>query len=128
MRAFFEYNALHMEPWDGPAGLVITDGRYAVCTLDRNGLRPSRWVVTKDNFITVASEVGTYGYKPEDVVAKGRLGPGQILSIDTEEGRLMHTEDVDNSLKQTHSYKKWIREQAMRIKGSLNPAPQKLPV
>ncbi|MEQ9022247.1 MAG: hypothetical protein RLN82_05745, partial [Pseudomonadales bacterium] len=94
---------------------------YAVCTLDRNGLRPSRWVVTKDNFITVASEVGTYGYKPEDVVAKGRLGPGQILSIDTEEGRLMHTEDVDNSLKQTHSYKKWIREQAMRIKGSLIP-------
>ena len=121
LRAFFEYNALHMEPWDGPAGLVITDGRYAVCTLDRNGLRPSRWVVTKDNFITVASEVGTYGYKPEDVVAKGRLGPGQILSIDTEEGRLMHTEDVDNSLKQTHPYKKWIREQALRIKGSLIP-------
>ena len=121
LRAFFEYNALHMEPWDGPAGLVITDGRYAVCTLDRNGLRPSRWVITKDNLITVASEVGTYHYEPEDVVAKGRLGPGQILSIDTQEGKLLHTEDVDDQLKQTRPYKRWLRDQAKRIKGSLIP-------
>ena len=121
LRAFFEYNSLHMEPWDGPAGLVITDGRYAVCTLDRNGLRPSRWVITKDDFITVASEVGTYSYEPEDVVAKGRLGPGQILSIDTQEGKLLHTADVDNELKQAHPYKIWLRENAKRIKGALIP-------
>lgn len=121
LRAFFEFNSLHMEPWDGPAGLVITDGRYAVCTLDRNGLRPSRWVITKDDFITVASEVGTYNYKPEDVVAKGRLGPGQILSIDTQDGKLLHTQDVDNALKQTHPYKQWLRDQAKRIKGALIP-------
>ena len=69
---------MHQEPWDGPAGLVITDGRYAVCTLDRNGLRPSRWVMTDDDVITVASEVGVYDYAPESVVAKGRLGPGDI--------------------------------------------------
>ena len=86
LRAFFEYNSLSMEPWDGPAGLAITDGRYAVCTLDRNGLRPLRWVMTNDDCITLASEIGTYNYKPENVIAKGRLGPGQILSIDTEKG------------------------------------------
>ena len=62
LRAFYEYNSMHVEPWDGPAGLVITDGRYAVCTLDRNGLRPSRWVITNDDVITVASEIGVHGY------------------------------------------------------------------
>ena len=124
LRAFYEYNSLHMEPWDGPAGLVITDGRYAVCTLDRNGLRPSRWVITKDGFITVASEIGTYDYQPENVVAKGRLGPGEILSIDTKEGKLLHSDDVDNDLKSRHPYKYWLRENALRIKGSLVPKPE----
>ncbi|MBR9909823.1 MAG: glutamate synthase large subunit [Gammaproteobacteria bacterium] len=118
LRAFYEFNSMHVEPWDGPAGLVITDGRYAVCTLDRNGLRPSRWVITKDDFITVASEVGTYGYKPEDVVAKGRLGPGQILSVDTETGQLFHTADVDNQLKAGHPYKKWLRAKALRLEST----------
>lgn len=119
LRAFYEYNSMHVEPWDGPAGLVITDGRYAVCTLDRNGLRPSRWVITKDNFITVASEVGTYDYKPEDVVAKGRLGPGQILSVDTQTGQLHHTEDVDRLLKESKPYKKWLNQKATRIEATL---------
>lgn len=119
LRAFYEYNSMHVEPWDGPAGLVITDGRYAVCTLDRNGLRPSRWVITKDDFITVASEVGTYDYKPEDVVAKGRLGPGQILSVDTQTGKLFHTDDVDNLLKGTKPYKQWLSEKATRIEATL---------
>jgi glutamate synthase (NADPH/NADH) large chain len=119
LRAFYEFNSMHMEPWDGPAGLVMTDGRYAVCLLDRNGLRPSRWVVTKNGFITVASEIGTYGYKPEDVVAKGRIGPGQILAIDTKTGEVLHTEDVDNRLKTAQPYKKWLRENAQRIEAKL---------
>ena len=123
LRAFYEYNSMHMEPWDGPAGLVLTDGRYAVCTLDRNGLRPSRWVITKDDFITVASEVGTYQYDPSDVVAKGRLGPGQILSVDTVKGELRHTADVDNELKKAHPYKKWLKEKARRIRSTLVTAP-----
>src|SRR5690606_26392471 len=89
--------------------------RYAVCTLDRNGLRPSRWVITNDDIITVASEVGVYAYKPEDVVAKGRLGPGQIMSIDTETGTLYHTRDIDQLLKSAHPYKQWMREGALRI-------------
>ena len=115
LRAFYEYNSMHIEPWDGPAGLVITDGRYAVCTLDRNGLRPSRWVITKDDIITVASEIGTYDYKPEDVVAKGRLGPGQILSIDTQTGTLANTKDIDEQLKRSKPYLKWLKENSTEI-------------
>ena len=119
LRAFYEYNSMHIEPWDGPAGLVITDGRYAVCTLDRNGLRPSRWVITKDDIITVASEVGVYNYDPADVVAKGRLGPGQIMSIDTLTGELHNTQEVDNQLKSTQPYKQWLKERALRVESTL---------
>ncbi|MGH1484896.1 MAG: glutamate synthase large subunit [Cellvibrionaceae bacterium] len=115
LRAFYEYNSMHIEPWDGPAGLVITDGRYAVCTLDRNGLRPSRWVMTKDDVITVASEIGVHDYAPEDVVAKGRLGPGQILSVDTLTGELSHTDDIDQQLKSSKPYKQWLEENAKII-------------
>jgi glutamate synthase (NADPH) large chain len=120
LRAFYEYNSMHIEPWDGPAGLVITDGRYAVCTLDRNGLRPSRWVITSDDLITVASEVGVYSYDPADVVAKGRLGPGQIMSIDTQTGQLHHTRDIDNQLKSSKPYKHWMKARALRIESTLN--------
>ncbi|WP_444903650.1 glutamate synthase large subunit [Microbulbifer sp. CnH-101-E] len=123
LRAFYEYISMHMEPWDGPAGLVMTDGRHAVCTLDRNGLRPSRWVITKDDIITVASEVGVYNYAPEDVVAKGRLGPGQMLSVDTQEGKLYHTADIDNMLKRAQPYKRWLKEKARRIRSTLVTAP-----
>ncbi|MGB1906110.1 MAG: glutamate synthase large subunit, partial [Spongiibacter sp.] len=119
LKAFYEYNSMHMEPWDGPAGQVMTDGRYAVCMLDRNGLRPSRWVITKNGFITVASEIGTYGYQPDQVVAKGRVGPGQILVVDTQTGEVLHTKDVDERLKSAHPYKKWLRENANRLQDQL---------
>ena len=118
LKAFYEYNSMHMEPWDGPAGVVLTDGRYAICLLDRNGLRPARWVRTSDGFITLASETGTYGYRPEDVVAKGRVGPGQMLVVDTETGELLRTEDVDTRLKNRHPYKQWLREHSRRIEGT----------
>jgi glutamate synthase (NADPH/NADH) large chain len=118
LRAFYEYHSMHMEPWDGPAGLVVTDGRYAVCLLDRNGLRPARWVQTKDGFITVASEIGTYAYRTEDVVAKGRVGPGQILMVDTHTGELLQTKDIDDRLKSRHPYKQWLRERAQRVEGT----------
>lgn len=124
LKAFHEYNSMHMEPWDGPAGIVLTDGRYAVCLLDRNGLRPARWVITKNGFITLASEIGTYGYKPEDVVAKGRVGPGQIFAVDTQTGKVMHTDDIDNQLKARHPYKKWLKENATRIESSLDGSVQ----
>ncbi|SFM61178.1 glutamate synthase large subunit [Marinobacter zhejiangensis] len=122
LRAFYEYNSMHMEPWDGPAGLVLSDGRYAVCMLDRNGLRPARWVITKDDFITLASEIGTYGYQPDDVVAKGRVGPGQMLAIDTETGEVLHTKDVDDRLKTAQPYKQWLRENGLRVEATLNQA------
>ncbi|MCS5587654.1 MAG: glutamate synthase large subunit [Porticoccaceae bacterium] len=109
-RALYDYLSMHQEPWDGPAGLVITDGRYAVCTLDRNGLRPSRWVMTDDDVITVASEVGVYDYAPENVVAKGRLGPGDILSIDTQQGRILFRDEIEDQLAARNPYKKWLRE------------------
>src|SRR5690606_2028453 len=106
LKAFYEFNALHMEPWDGPAGIVLTDGRYAVCLLDRNGLRPARWVITRNGFITLASEIGASRYKPEDVVRKGRVGPGQILAVDTETGELLHTDAIDHRLKQAQPYRR----------------------
>ena len=120
LRSFYEYNSMHMEPWDGPAGMVFSDGRYAVCMLDRNGLRPARWVLTKDDFITLASEIGTYSYEPEDVVAKGRVGPGQILAIDTQEAEILHTRDVDDRLKKAQPYKKWLRDNGLRVEATLN--------
>ncbi|WP_277053188.1 glutamate synthase large subunit [Zestomonas thermotolerans] len=119
LRAFYEYNSMHMEPWDGPAGVVLTDGRYAVCLLDRNGLRPARWVTTKNGYITLASEIGVWDYKPEDVLAKGRVGPGQILAVDTETGQLLDTEAIDSRLKSRHPYKQWLRKHAQRIQATL---------
>ncbi|PVZ09684.1 MULTISPECIES: glutamate synthase large subunit [unclassified Pseudomonas] len=119
LRAFYEFNSMHMEPWDGPAGVVMTEGRHAVCLLDRNGLRPARWVTTKNGYITLASEIGVWGYKPEDVIAKGRVGPGQILAVDTETGQVLQTDDIDNRLKSRHPYKQWLRKSAQRIQATL---------
>ena len=120
LRAFYEYSSMHMEPWDGPAGIVMTDGRYAACSTDRNGLRPARWVMTKDRHITLASEIGVYDYKPEDVVAKGRLKPGQMLAADTETGKLLLPEDVDNLLKDRKPFKEWLAEGTKRIVSKLD--------
>ncbi len=120
LRAFYEYNSMHMEPWDGPAGIVLTDGRHAACTMDRNGLRPARWVVTRDRHITLASEIGVYGYQPEDVVRKGRLAPGQMLAVDTESGTLLLPEDVDNMLKSRHPYRQWLQKGVRRLETVLD--------
>ncbi|WP_019624846.1 glutamate synthase large subunit [Thioalkalivibrio thiocyanoxidans] len=120
LRAFYEYNSMHMEPWDGPAGIVLTDGRYAACTLDRNGLRPARYVITKDRHITLASEIGVYDYAPEDVVAKGRLKPGQMLAVDTESGELLHPEDIDQINRKRQPYRQWLRAQVHPLKSQLD--------
>ncbi len=120
LRAFYDYNSMHMEPWDGPAGMVMTDGRFAVCMLDRNGLRPSRWVMTKDGYICTASEIGVFSYKPQDIVAQGRVGPGQILAIDTATGDVLHTRDVDTHLKSAKPYKKWLKENALHLEQTMD--------
>jgi glutamate synthase (NADPH/NADH) large chain len=120
LRAFYEYNSMHMEPWDGPAGIVMTEGRHAVCLLDRNGLRPARWVTTRNGYITLASEIGVWNYKPEDVIAKGRVGPGQIFAVDTETGQILDTNAIDDRLKSRHPYKQWLRRHALRIQARMD--------
>ncbi len=110
LKAFYEFYATHMEPWDGPAGIVLTDGRYACCTLDRNGLRPARWAITTDRHITIASESGVWDYRPEQVISKGKLGPGEILALDLQTGELMNTARVDELLKSRHPYKAWLKK------------------
>ena len=116
LRAFYEYNSMHMEPWDGPAGIVMTDGRYGVCMLDRNGLRPARYVITKDRFVTIASEVGVWDYGgPDNIVAKGRVRPGQMVAADLETGRFLLPEDIDNQLKAARPYREWLKAHAKRV-------------
>ena len=110
LRAFYEYYATHMEPWDGPAGIVLTDGRYAACTLDRNGLRPARYVITRNRHLTIASETGVWDYAPEDVVRKGRLGPGEMLALDLQTGELLESKRIDEILKARHPYKTWLKK------------------
>ena len=123
LRAFYEYHSMHMEPWDGPAGIVLTDGRYAACALDRNGLRPARYVVTKDRHITLASEIGVYDYQPGDVVTKGRLKPGQMIAADTETGQILLPADIDARIKGRHPYRKWLDANAKRLESSLKDEP-----
>ncbi|MPQ76275.1 glutamate synthase large subunit [Hydrogenovibrio sp. JE_KL2] len=115
LKAFLEYNSMHMEPWDGPAGMVINTGKYAICGVDRNGLRPTRYVITKDRHVTFASEIGVYNYAPEDVVEKGRLKPGQIIAVDLESGTLLKPQDIDNELKAAKPYRDWMDKGYMHI-------------
>lgn len=115
LRAFFDFNSMHMEPWDGPAGLVMSDGRFAACSLDRNGLRPARYVITKDDLITCASEVGIWDYQPDEVIEKGRVGPGELMVIDTLAGRILHSAETDNDLKKRHPYRVWLEKNVKRL-------------
>src|SRR6202167_2381261 len=119
LKAFYEYYATHMEPWDGPAGIALTDGRFACCTLDRNGLRPARWVITKNRHITIPSEAGVWDYPPGDVVNKGKLGPGEILALDLQTSELMGTRQVDDLLKSRHPYKVWLKKSVRYLETDL---------
>ncbi|MBS9478283.1 glutamate synthase large subunit [Ancylobacter radicis] len=108
-RAFYEYHAALMEPWDGPAAIVATDGRQIVATLDRNGLRPARYLVTRDERIVLASEMGVLTFPEDEIVTKWRLQPGKMLLVDLEEGRLVPDEEVKTSLAKAHPYKEWLK-------------------
>jgi glutamate synthase (NADPH/NADH) large chain len=120
VRAFYEYHSMHMEPWDGPAGIVLTDGRYAACVMDRNGLRPARYVITRDRHITLASEVGVTEHPAEDVIAKGRLRPGDMLAVDTHTGKLLTPTMIENDLKQRKPYRHWLNQHAVRLESRLD--------
>ncbi|BBP42494.1 glutamate synthase large subunit [Thiosulfativibrio zosterae] len=119
-KAFLEYNSMHMEPWDGPAGMVINTGKYAICGVDRNGLRPTRYVITKDRHITFASEIGVYNYAPEDVVEKGRLKPGQVVAVDLETGTFLKPEQIDDALKAAKPYREWMDKGYMHLEERLD--------
>jgi len=119
LRAFYEYYSVHMEPWDGPAGVVLTDGRYALCTLDRNGLRPARFVLTANRHLTIASETGVWDYAAEDVVRKGKLGPGDMIALDLETGTLLASTDIDQILKTRHPYKQWLKQGVRYLESDL---------
>jgi glutamate synthase (NADPH) large chain len=109
LAAFYEYYALHSEPWDGPAGIVFCDHRYAGCTLDRNGLRPARWWLSDDRHLTVASETGVWDCPPERTVAKGRLGPGEMIAVDLFRGELLETRDIDHVNAGRAPFKRWMK-------------------
>jgi glutamate synthase (NADPH/NADH) large chain len=107
-RAFYEYHAALMEPWDGPAAIAFTDGRQIGATLDRNGLRPARYVVTKDDIAVLASEVGVLDFPPESVVKKWRLQPGKMFLIDLEQGRIIDDDEIKSTLAHAKPYQKWL--------------------
>ena len=115
LKAFYEYHSILMEPWDGPAALLFSDGRYAGGMLDRNGLRPCRYTITRGGMIVVASEVGVMDFDPLDVVSKGRLQPGKILLIDTEEGRIYYDGDVKEGLAKAHPYREWLQQNRIQL-------------
>src|SRR5471030_1044732 len=107
-RAFYEYNAALMEPWDGPAAIAFTNGRQIGATLDRNGLRPARYFVTRDDRIIMASEMGVLPIPEKDIVTKWRLQPGKMLLVDLDEGRLIPDEELKATLSRRHPYKQWL--------------------
>ena len=115
LKAFYEYHSILMEPWDGPAALLFSDGRYAGGMLDRNGLRPSRYTITKSGMMVVASEVGVMDFEPGDVVSKGRLQPGKILLIDTQEGKIHYDGEIKEQLAKAHPYREWLGENRVQL-------------
>src|SRR5262249_37786664 len=107
-RAFYEYNAALMEPWDGPAAIAFTNGKQIGATLDRNGLRPARYFVTRDERIIMASEMGVLPIAEKNIVTKWRLQPGKMLLVDLEQGRLIPDNEIKSQLARSHPYKQWL--------------------
>ena len=115
LKAFYEYHSILMEPWDGPAALLFSDGRFAGGMLDRNGLRPARYTITKNDTMIVASEVGVMDVDAADIVEKGRLQPGKILLIDTQEGKIYYDGDIKSRLAGEHPYRQWLSTNRIQL-------------
>jgi glutamate synthase domain-containing protein 2/glutamate synthase domain-containing protein 1/glutamate synthase domain-containing protein 3 len=114
-KAFYEYHSCLMEPWDGPASIAFTDGKKIGAVLDRNGLRPSRYYVTKDDLVIMASEVGVLDVPPERVLQKGRLQPGRMFLVDTEEGRIVADEEIKQKIATEQPYRNWLNQNLIRL-------------
>ena len=108
LKAFYEYHSILMEPWDGPAALLFSDGRYAGGMLDRNGLRPARYLITKNDMMVVASEAGVISFEPGDIKEKGRLQPGKILLVDTQDGKIYYDGELKEQLAAARPYRQWL--------------------
>ena len=126
-RAFYEYNAALMEPWDGPAAIAFTNGRQIGATLDRNGLRPARYLVTRDHRIIMASEMGVLPVPEKDIVVKWRLQPGKMLLVDLDQGRLIPDEQLKAQLARSHPYQEWL-ERTQIVLENLPPAAEAAPI
>jgi glutamate synthase domain-containing protein 2/glutamate synthase domain-containing protein 1/glutamate synthase domain-containing protein 3 len=122
-RAFYQYHSCLMEPWDGPASIAFTDGVQMGAILDRNGLRPSRYYVTKDDLVIMASEAGVLDIPPEDVVQKGRLQPGRMFLVDTQQGRIIEDEEIKRDIVSQHPYRQWLNEHLVHL-SDLPEAPE----
>ena len=121
-RAFYEYHAAFMEPWDGPAALAVTDGRYIGATLDRNGLRPCRYTVTKDGLICLASETGVLDFEPERVLGRRRLQPGKMLLVDLEQRRIIPDNEIKARISRQKPYRHWVKDNRVELRGLLMPS------
>ena len=110
LSAFYEYYAINSEPWDGPAGVVTCDGKHAACTLDRNGLRPARWMQTVDGLFVIASEAGVVDVPADSVLAKGKLGPGEMIAVDLASNRLLDNDAIDQINRSRAPYKQWLKQ------------------
>ena len=115
LKAFYEYHSILMEPWDGPAALLFSDGRYAGGMLDRNGLRPARYLITRNDIMVVASEVGVMDFEPDDIKEKGRLQPGKILLIDTEKGEIYYDGELKKRLAEAKPYRTWLANNRIEL-------------
>ncbi|MCQ2133852.1 MAG: glutamate synthase large subunit [Bacteroidales bacterium] len=115
LKAFYEYHSILMEPWDGPAALLFSDGRYVGGMLDRNGLRPARYTITKNGLMVVASEVGVMDFDPSEVVSKGKLQPGKILLVDTLEGKVYYDGEIKQQLASEHPYRQWLSTNCIQL-------------
>ena len=120
-RAFYEYHAAIMEPWDGPAAILFTDGRLVGGTLDRNGLRPCRYVVTQDGLAVLASEVGVIEFPPEQIRQKGRLQPGRMFLVDTQQGRILRDNEIKSAIIRQKPYRRWLEENRIELRGLFQP-------
>ncbi len=127
-RAFYEYHACMMEPWDGPASIAFTDGTIVGAVLDRNGLRPSRYYVTKDDVVIMASEVGVLDIAPERILRKDRLQPGRMFLVDTAQGRIIDDKEIKEGMAARKPYAKWLRENMLRLDQLPVPDPSRLPL
>jgi glutamate synthase (ferredoxin) len=114
-KAFYEYHSCLMEPWDGPASVAFTDGTMIGATLDRNGLRPSRYYVTKDDLVIMASEAGVLPIPPENIASKGRLQPGRMFLVDMEQGRIVADEEIKSKIASEQPYRQWLDDQMIRL-------------